>query len=112
MKIKKERVGSQLILKIKGRIDTLTSREFETEVITLIENGDNNLVGDCSQLDYVSSSALRVFLVALKRLKKNSGQFVLFGLQPQIREVFDISGFLDLFKIYNDRDEALDENDK
>ena len=60
------------------------------------------------QLEYVSSSALRVFLMTLKTLKKKNGRFVLFGLQPQIREVFDISGFLDLFQIYTHRKEVLD----
>ena len=107
MEIITEQIGNKLILNINGRIDTLTSRDFESELIKIIESGKTDLIGDCTGLDYVSSSALRVFLVALKTLKRKNGRFVLLGLQPQIHEVFDISGFLDLFQVYNNREDAL-----
>ena len=108
MELKTEQQGDRLILFLGGRIDTLNSQQFESEITSLIDKGHTDLVGDCSQLDYLSSSALRVLLVALKSLRKKQGRFVLFGLQPQIREVLDISGFLDLFQIYDNREEALD----
>ena len=107
MELLTEQEGKRLILNLNGRIDTLASQRFETEMTKIIEKGETDLVADCSQLEYVSSSALRVFLVTLKSLKRKNGQFVLFGLQPQIREVFDISGFLDLFQVFDDRKEAL-----
>jgi anti-anti-sigma factor len=107
MELKTEQIGSRLILHIDGRIDTLASQQFETEMVDLIEKGETDLIGDCTKLDYVSSSALRVFLLSLKSLKRKNGRFVLYGLQPPIREVFDISGFLDLFQIFDNRTEAL-----
>jgi len=107
MEFKTEKNGTHAIFKLSGRIDTLSSALFEEKLLDLIENGETNLIGDCSQLEYVSSSALRVFLVALKRIKRKNGQFSLFGLQPQINEVFEISGFLDLFQIYDNRAKAL-----
>ena len=107
MEIKTEKSGSRVILNIQGRIDTLASQQFEVEMTQLIEKGETDLVVDCTQLEYVSSSALRVFLVTLKQIKKNQGRFVLYGLKPHIREVLDVSGFLDLFQIFIDRDEAL-----
>jgi anti-anti-sigma factor len=109
MEFKTEKNGAQAIFQVSGRVDTLSSPLFEEKLLDLIDTGEINLIGDCSQLEYVSSSALRVFLVALKTIKRNDGQFSLFGLQPQIHEVFDISGFLDLFQIYDNREKALDQ---
>ncbi len=107
MNISTKHSGNTMTLELKGRIDSLTSGEFEMQIMDLINSGETRLVADCTQLEYASSSALRVFLMALKSLRRKDGELVLFGLQPQIREVFDISGFLDLFQIYQDRDEAI-----
>ena len=107
MEIRTEKTNDRLIIQLTGRIDTLSAQSFEEKMLHLIEEGETDLVADCSQLEYVSSSALRVFLVALKTLKRKNGRFVLYGLQPQIREVFDISGFLDLFQIYANKEEVL-----
>ena len=99
--------GNSSVLELKGRFDTITSKKLEEHVISLIESGETQIVADCRHLDYACSSALRVFLMALKSLRQKNGQIVLFGLQPQIKEVFDISGFLDLFPIYQNQEEAL-----
>jgi anti-anti-sigma factor len=107
MELNSEKNGSKLILHLSGRIDTLASQQFEKKLTELVEKGNIELIADCNQLEYVSSSALRVLLLTLKKLKSKNGRFILFGLQPQIREVFDISGFLDLFQIFENRNEAL-----
>jgi anti-anti-sigma factor len=49
-----------------------------------------------------------VFLTGLKKVTAIQGKFVLCGLQEEIREIFDISGFSDIFEIYSARDQALD----
>ena len=65
------------------------------------------MVLDCSQLDYVSSAGLRVFLITAKRLSKVDGKLALSALTEQVREVFDIAGFSSIFRIYPSRREAL-----
>jgi anti-sigma B factor antagonist len=55
----------------------------------------------------MSSSILRVFLLALKTIRRNNGKIILTSLQDHIEEVFDISGFLDLFEIYPTREDAF-----
>jgi anti-sigma B factor antagonist len=64
-------------------------------------------VVDLSQLDYVSSSGLRVFLLAAKRLQATDGKIVLCALKDQIRQVFDLAGFSSFLSTYGSRAEAI-----
>jgi anti-anti-sigma factor len=65
------------------------------------------LILNCSGLNYISSSGLRVFLVIQKKLAGLQGSFGLCCLQPEIREIFDISGFSTIFSIFPDEEAAL-----
>jgi len=59
-------------------------------------------------LDYISSSGLRVLLAALKKIRKQNGDIRLACLQPYVREVFDIAGFTQLFKMFDKEEDAID----
>lgn len=96
------------IVEVKGRLNTTNFSELETEFTKLINAGNHKLLVDCTDLEYVSSSGLRVFLVALKSLKKLNGKFVLCNLQEGILEVFEVSGFITIFDVCNNRDEAIE----
>jgi anti-sigma B factor antagonist len=95
------------ILGIDGRLDTANYGVLEARLTDLLAGGKLRILVDCSKLDYVSSSGLRVFLNGLKRITAAQGKFVLCSLQENIREIFEISGFSDIFEIYPGRDEAL-----
>lgn len=95
------------VVGIVGRLDTTTYSDLETYLNSLYSKGVNQLVLDCTRMDYVSSSGLRVFLLALKRLKATGGSLVICGLQPTIHNVFEISGFLSIFNIKDNCDQAL-----
>jgi len=105
---KKEKIGNFTILKIKGRIDTIRSSGLEAEVNQLFDSGENNLIFNCSGMDYISSSGLRVFLIAQKKAKAVNGKLYLCNMQPAIQEIFRISGFSNLFKIFATQEEALE----
>jgi len=108
MDINKEKIGEFLILKIKGRIDTVNSTNLETEINHLFENGEKNLIFNCKAMNYISSSGLRVFLVAQKKAISISGKLYLSNMQPNIKEIFRISGFSRLFRIFDTQEEALE----
>jgi anti-anti-sigma factor len=107
MNIIKEKIENFTVLKIKGRVDTVHSVELETEVNRMFESGEKHLIFNCSKMDYISSSGLRVFLVAQKKVISSKGELYLCNLQPVIQEVFRISGFSSLFKIYDNQDEIF-----
>jgi anti-anti-sigma factor len=107
MEIQQEKIENGVLLKLKGRFDTLAAPEFEKQVMAVIDDEAVLLIIDCKHMNYMSSSILRVFLMALKTIRKNRGKIVLTDLQEHIAEVFDLSGFLDLFEVFTTRDDAL-----
>jgi anti-anti-sigma factor len=80
---------------------------FEDKILAVIDEGERQLVIDLSQLNYVSSAGLRVFLLASKRLSPAGGKLVLCSLQEPVKEVFEIVGFFSILSILGSRDEAL-----
>ncbi|RPH99211.1 MAG: anti-sigma factor antagonist [Calditrichaeota bacterium] len=98
-----------LIVELKGKVNTLTSPILEKRLLELITDHQHNLLIDFSQSDYISSAGLRVLLIALKQLKTVHGRVVLCGQNKCVKEVFDITGFSQLFKIFPTRAEAVKE---
>jgi anti-sigma B factor antagonist len=95
------------VLSLNGRLDTLHFPLVDKKLNYLIENNRKQIVVDCQNLDYVSSSGLRVLLKALKQMEAAKGRLTLCNLQPQIAQVFKISGFDHLFEIYPGKQEAV-----
>ncbi|OYW61073.1 MAG: anti-anti-sigma factor [Rhizobiales bacterium 12-68-15] len=99
MQIDREQAGSDVVLKVSGRLDTPNAKPFEASLMEAISSTDGGITVDLAGVDYVSSSGLRALLVAGKAMRTAKRDLALRSLQPQIREVFDISGFSTLFEI-------------
>ena len=95
------------LVSVEGRVDTTNAGEFEKTMMEVIDGGANNIVLDCSALNYISSSGLRVFLIVQKKMMATKGHFSLCSLQPGIKEIFDISGFSSIFKVFPDKEAAI-----
>jgi anti-anti-sigma factor len=106
MEISERKVGNVCIVSITGRLDSGTSDSLGQRLHQLIDRGERRLVIDAEKLDYISSTGLRVLLVAAKRLKAVDGRIVLSSLKPHILEVFEIAGFKSIFPIYGNTDQA------
>ena len=85
-------------MEIVGRLDTLTSPELDKAIKPLIEPGAV-IVFDCEKMDYISSSGLRVILSTHKQLAASRGRFIVRNLNPEVRTVFDMTGFSRLLNI-------------
>lgn len=99
--------GESLVIALAGRIDASSAKDLEQQCLEWISNGETRLVFDFSAVNYISSAALRVFLVVAKRLDAVKGSVRLCALNPTLRDVFDISGFSKLFAITATVQEAL-----
>ena len=97
MTIEKMMNGTAASLKIIGRLDTTTAPELEAAIDGCIA-GIQELVLDCSALEYVSSAGLRVILKAQK-LMNAQGAMKVTHVNEAIMEVFDITGFADILNI-------------
>jgi anti-anti-sigma factor len=103
-----EKIDNFSILKIEGRIDTTNASLLEAEIDKIYNSGERDVILDCSELKYISSSGLRVFLIAQKRANALKGKLHISNMQPAIREIFDISGFSNIFRIFDSLQEALE----
>ncbi len=93
------------VLTVSGQIDAYSAPEIEKALQSIIAGQQGRVVVDLAAVDYVSSAGLRVLLAGLKQtrgLKDKAADLRVAGLQPQVKEVFDIAGFTPLFKLYAD----------
>ena len=96
MKIEKKLDAGNLTIKVEGRLDTNTSPELEAE---LQLEGVKEITFDLSDLEYVSSAGLRVFLTAQKAMMACGGQMTIANPNAIVKGVFDITGCSDIFTI-------------
>jgi anti-anti-sigma factor len=92
---------------VKGRVDSATAGELEKALQPLYATPGERVVLDFGALDYISSAGLRVVLMLAKRAKSSQGRLLLCSLSPQVREVFEISGFLKILEVSADPAAAL-----
>ena len=81
-----------------GRLDTLAAQEIAPQMDQLKSAG-GTLVLDCSELSYISSSGLRIFLTLRKAAAERGGKVIVRNISHEIRSVFMMTGFLNLFEI-------------
>ncbi|MDD5698685.1 MAG: STAS domain-containing protein [Victivallaceae bacterium] len=94
-------------LSISGRLDAVSAVEADKDFSRVIEAGHERLLVNLVSLNYISSAGLRVLLVVAKRIQQNGGKVVLCALSSNVQEVFEISGFSSIFKIFPSSEEAV-----
>ena len=99
MEIKITREDGSVTVFLIGRMDTLASQACAPQMDALKEDAGGLIVLDCTELSYISSSGLRIFLTLRKAAGEKGGRVVIRGISDSIRSVFMITGFLNLFEI-------------
>ena len=97
MTIQKTLNGSTLSMALEGRLDTTTAPQLEAELKASLD-GITELDLDFEKLEYLSSAGLRVLLAAQKTMNKQ-GSMVIHHVNETIREVFEVTGFIDILTI-------------
>ena len=97
LNINKEKKGTACTYFLEGRLDTTTAPQLEGDIKESIE-GVESLVMDLSKLEYISSAGLRVLLGAAQAMD-GKGDMVVRNLNQSVREVFELTGFSNLFNI-------------
>ena len=97
MNIIKTKEGNKLTLTLEGRLDTTTAPQLDAELKASMDDvTELNL--DFQKLEYLSSAGLRVLLAAQKVMNKQ-GKMVIHHVNDTIREVFEVTGFIDILTI-------------
>ena len=86
-----------LVAVLEGRLDTAAAAGTEKDLQPLYDCEGKNIVFDCSKLDFISSSGLRLFLGVLKAAKPKGSKVTITGMSNELKDVFTITGFTSLF---------------
>jgi anti-sigma B factor antagonist len=84
---------------VTGLLDTPASNKARQEIEVLIENADKEITLDCTDLQYISSSGLRLFLTIRKATSAKGGKVIIKNINDEIKKVFMMTGFFNLFEI-------------
>ncbi len=90
--------NNEYIMYFEGRLDTAAAPQTEREVQVLNDCAGHDIILDCTQLEYISSSGLRIFLSILKNAKPKGSHVFIRGLNDDLRQVFAMTGFTNLFE--------------
>ena len=84
---------------LSGYIDTATAAQVGEKMKPLLEQTNRDIEIDCSQLEYISSSGLRLLLTLRKQVAADGGSLIIRNINDEIRKVFTLTGFFKLFDI-------------
>jgi anti-sigma B factor antagonist/stage II sporulation protein AA (anti-sigma F factor antagonist) len=104
---KEELKGDVLIVRIKGRLDALSSPLTEKKICDFIENGQSKVLLDMGGVTYLSSAGMRMLLSTMRKLRTFSGRLVVCSTTPNVLDVLKISGFDHVLELFKSEDEAL-----
>ena len=90
--------NTEFVMYFEGRLDTAAAPQTEPDVQVLNECQGHDIVLDCTSLEYISSSGLRIFLAILKNAKPKGSKVFIRGLNDDLRQVFAMTGFTNLFE--------------
>ena len=91
-----DNMKGQLTIILSGRIDSSNAAQTEADIqAQLAGKGDVSVVLDASELEYISSAGLRVIL----RIKKTYSELKITGVNPEVYEIFDMTGFTEMMTV-------------
>lgn len=99
MDVKIEREEGCVTVFLAGRLDTPASQEIAPGMNELAEDAGGTIILDCTELSYISSSGLRIFITLRKAAAAKGGRIIVRNISKEIRSVFMMTGFLNLFEI-------------
>lgn len=91
--------GTQLIAQFSGRLDTAAAVQTAEDVKPMMAAENKELILDCTNLEYISSSGLRIFLAIRKEAAMHGSKVIVRNINADIRQVFMMTGFMSLFVI-------------
>ena len=92
-----QEIDGKIVATLQGELDTAAAVEVEEALKPLYENQGKDIVFECEGLEYIASSGLRILLGILKGARANCNKVVLRHVNDDIKNVFELTGFINLF---------------
>lgn len=96
-----------VLVKASGRIDSSSASQFDATLKGLIADGQNNLVVDLSEINYMSSAGLRTIVAAHRECRKKGGDVHLAAPSERVSEVLSLAGLHTIFTVFDDTTAAV-----
>jgi len=97
MKTSIQEIDGKIVATLEGELDTAAALDVEKALQPLLDSAGRDIVIDCTDLEYIASSGLRILLSILKQAKTHDSHVVLKNVNDDIREVFKLTGFISIF---------------
>ena len=98
MKTKIEEIDGKYVAKLEGEMDTAAAVEAEEVLKPIYNSNGKDVIIDCTNLEYIASSGLRILLSILKGAKANGSKVVMRDVNDDIMNVFKLTGFNTIFE--------------
>ncbi len=106
MEINIQQQEQAVVIEIVGQLNSTTTPQVQEHVLSVARSGQCILL-DMSGVTYLSSAGLRLLLLVYRRVREHEGLMVLTGLREEVQDVMNITGFLDLFSTFENRQAGL-----
>lgn len=93
-----QETDTQIIAILSGELDTAVAQETEKALMPLLNSKGKDVLIDCTELEYISSSGLRILLGILKQAKSVGSRVVLKNVNDVIHDVLNLTGFMSIFE--------------
>ena len=107
LKIDQQQLDQVLVMTVAGRIDSSNAAEFTARLTGLLTAGARAVLVDLGRVLYLTSAGFRALIVATDAADQRSAKLALCSISPDVQELFEMGGMLDLFQIFGTREEGL-----
>jgi anti-anti-sigma factor len=108
MSLETRKEGNIIVVYLKGRLDVHLSADVESELNALIEKEkDSHFLLNLKDVEYMSSSGLRIFVATMRVLKESGRKLKLCSLNSAVKKIFEVVELMDMFDIEEDEQSAL-----
>lgn len=100
--------GPVTLIAIGGSLDAETSPKFHGKLKGEIEKGVKKIVCNMERLEYIASAGLGVLISINDELNRQGGEIRISAMNEKIKKIFKLLGFINLFRIFEDDQKAID----
>lgn len=98
MKTTIQELKDKYLVTLEGELDTAAAVEVENTLQPLYVSNGRDIVIDCTNLEYIASSGLRILISILKGAKASGSKVIMRNMNDDIKTVFKLTGFINLFE--------------
>lgn len=98
MKTTIQELEDKYLVTLEGELDTAAAVEVENILQPLYTSNGRDIVIDCTNLEYIASSGLRILISILKGAKTSGSKVIMRNMNDDIKTVFKLTGFINLFE--------------